>query len=535
MTQDRLLIQNAHVYTVDPQVPHAEAVGIEGSRIRFVGNNEAAATWRTAETKVIDGAGCSLLPGLIDSHFHLLWGSLKLESLQLDAAKDMAHLAELIHAYATDHPDRPWIEGYQLRYTIIPTDRPLDRQWLDQLVPDRPLVIFAFDMHTAWANTEALRRANLLNGRVVPEGNEVVMDRASGMATGELREFSAYEPIRELIPKPSDAEKQRLLKRGLALAAQHGITSVHNMDNRDNQIALYAGLEAAGEMTLRIYLPYDIKPETRLAALPDALTMAQQYRGDFVRGGAVKLFMDGVLESYTALMVDDYADAPGNRGMALYTAEQFNTIAETVDRLGLQIFVHACGEGAVRRTLDGYAHAQQVNGRRDSRHRVEHIETLHPADLHRFAELGVIASMQPLHSPVTRHDAEVWPVRAGEARWPLSFAWQTLRDTGVHIAFGSDWPVVTLDPMYGFYAALNRDPWVDDHPVQRQTIHQTIAGYTHDAAYAEFMESEKGMVRDGMLADLVLFDGDLLTTPAAEITQVRPRMTICNGKIVWEK
>jgi predicted amidohydrolase YtcJ len=535
MHNTSLIIHNAHVYTVDPAQPRAEAVVLQGNRIAFVGRTVDALAQRTPQSTVIDGAGCSLLPGLIDSHFHLLWGSLKLESLQLDGATDLAHLAELIRAYAAAHPDKVWIEGYQLRYTIIPPAAPITRAWLDELVPDRPLLIFAFDMHTAWANTAALRRADLLHGRPLPPGNEIVMDRETGLATGELREFDAYNPVRDLIPKRNSADQRRLLKKGLALAAQHGITSVHNMDNKDNQITLYADLAAAGEMTLRIYVPYDVKPETPLDALADAAAMARQYQGSHVRAGAIKLFMDGVLESYTALLVEEYADAPGNRGMALYSAEHFNAIAAEADRLGLQIFVHACGEGAVRRTLDGYAHARRVNGPRDSRHRIEHIETLHPADLPRFAELGVIASMQPLHSPLTRHDAEVWPVRAGVARWPLSFAWQTLRESGAHLAFGSDWPVVTLDPMQGFYAARNREPWADGHPQQRQTLEQTIASYTRDAAYAEFMEHEKGMIRPGMLADLVLFDRDLFTTPPAEIGQARAQMTICDGQIVWRQ
>ncbi|MCB0183490.1 MAG: amidohydrolase family protein, partial [Caldilineaceae bacterium] len=207
--------------------------------------------------------------------------------------------------------------------------------------------------------------------------------------------------------------------------------------------------------------------------------------------------------------------------------------AVEADRLGLQIFVHACGEGAVRRTLDGYAHARAVNGPRDSRHRVEHIETLHPADLPRFAALGVIASMQPLHSPITRHDAEVWPLRAGEERWPLSFAWQTIRETGAQLAFGSDWPVVTLNPLHGFYAALNREPWVDGHPQQRQNLAQVIDGYTRAAAYAEFMENEKGMIRAGLLADLVLFAEDLFAVQHEEIGRLLPQMTICDGRVVW--
>jgi len=533
-----LLITNAHVYTVDPANPQAEAVAVQGNQIVFVGTAADAQAWRGPQTEVIDAQGCTLLPGLIDSHFHLLWGSLKLDSLQLDAATDLAHMGELLRAYAAANPDRDWLQGFQLRYrTTQQGDRPLDRHFLDALVPDRPVLLFAFDMHTVWANTAALERGGILHGRRLPPGHEIVMDAASGTATGELREPEAYKPIRDLIPEPDEAHQRAMVRQGMALAAQHGITSVHNMDGTAERIALYAALEAAGEMTLRIYVPYDIKPETPLAVIGEAVAWKAQYQGNQVRAGAVKLFMDGVLESTTALMVDDYTGLPGNRGSALYTAEHFNRIAAEADRLGLQIFVHCCGDGAVRRTLDGYAYARQVNETastpRDSRHRVEHIEVIHPADIPRFAELGVIASMQPLHSPVTGQEGEVWQDRAGEARWPLSFAWETLRQAGAKLVWGSDWPVVSLDPMLGFYAALNRQPWVAGHPDQRQRLEDVIAGYTRDAAYAEFQEQRKGMIRMGMLADLVLFSGNLFTTAPAEITSVRPTLTVCDGRIVF--
>jgi predicted amidohydrolase YtcJ len=307
------------------------------------------------------------------------------------------------------------------------------------------------------------------------------------------------------------------------------------MDGWDKAIERCAALEDLGEMTMRLYVPYDVTPETPLAALQEAAAQRQKFQGNYVRGGGIKLFMDGVLESYTALMLDDYADAPGNQGGALFTAEHFNRIAIEADRLGLQIAVHCCGDGAVRRTLDGYQLAQQRNGSHNRRHRVEHIEVIHPDDIGRFAQLGVIASMQPLHSPLAVHSGDVWPERAGEARWPLSFAWQTLRNAGAHLAFGSDWPVVTMNPMLGFHAALNRQLWAADHPDQRQTLAQIIRGYTRDAAYVEFQEAEKGMIRTGMLADLVLLSADLFATPDAEMAQVQPVLTLCDGRVVYQQ
>ncbi|RIK44516.1 MAG: hydrolase [Chloroflexi bacterium] len=528
-----LLITNAAVYTVDDDQPHAEAVAVRGNRIVYVGRASDAAAWRGAKTEVIDAGGRTLLPGLIDSHFHLLWGSLKLADLQLWDAEDMAQLATLIRDHAAANPDQEWIIGSQLRYKAISPDRPLDRHFLDQLVPDRPVYLTAYDGHTVWVNTEALRRGGLLYGRELPSGHEIVMDPATGMATGELREPEAFRSIRELLPKKNDAEKRALLHKGLALCAQHGITSAHNMDTWDDSINLYAALDDLGEMTLRLYVPYDVKPETPLEALQEAAEWKRKFQSSHLRAGAIKCFMDGVLESYTALMVDEYAGAPGNRGSALFTAEHFNRIAAEADRLGLQIAVHCCGDGAVKRTLDGYAHALQRNGRRDSRHRIEHIEVIDSPDIPRFAELGVVASMQPLHSPETVHASDVWPTRAGKARWPYSFAWRTLRDAGAHLAFGSDWPVVTLDPMLGFHTALNRQPWKQGDPDQRQTLAEVIRGYTRDAAYVEFQEHEKGMVRTGMLADLVLLSEDIFATPHEEIAHVRPLLTVCDGRVVY--
>jgi predicted amidohydrolase YtcJ len=530
-----MIITCAQVFTLDPANPQAEAVAIRGSYIVFAGSAADAAAWRGPSTRVIDAQGCTLLPGFIDSHFHLLWGSIELADIQLGQATSLDDLSSAIRHVAGDHPDQSWLVGRGLKYSIAPDNQSLTRHHLDAISADRPMLLFSYDVHTAWANTEALRRANiLLDGETSGPNSEIVRG-ADGMASGELREPGAYDLVFELIPVPNEAKKRAMLQRGLVEAAKVGLTSVHNMDGDLEQLALYAALEDLGELTLRVYCPYSIKPDTPAEALAEAVAMRQGFQNGMARGGCVKFFMDGVIETYTGLLLDDYTGQPGNQGGALFSAEHFTHMAAEADRLGLQIFVHATGDGAVRRALDGFEAVQRQTGRRDGRHRIEHIELVHPDDVARFAELGVVASMQPAHVPLqTPDDPDVWPARVGPERWGRSFAWQTLREAGAKLAFGSDWPVASQNPMTGLHAALNRQPWLPDLSRQRQTLADTLAGYTRDAAYAEFQEHKKGQIKVGMLADLVLLSADLFATPAEEIDQVQPVLTICDGRIVYE-
>ncbi len=528
-----ILITHARCFTADPANPRAEAVAVRGNRIAFVGSANDGEAWRGPRTRVIDAQGCTLMPGFIDSHFHLLMGSIELADAQLGEVKTFGALAGSIRKFAGDHPDRRWLVGRGLPYSILPDAEMLTRHHLDSIVSDRPLVVFAYDTHTAWANTDALRRASLLkDGKTVAPNSQIVLG-PDGLANGELRELGAYRPVLDLIPPPGDAEKRSLLRQGLAQAAAFGVTSVHNMDGDAGQLALYAALEDLGELTLRVVVPYSVKPDTPIEALQEAVAM-HDTSSDLVRGGCVKFFMDGVIESYTALLLDDYAGQPGNRGDANFSAEHFARLASEADRLGLQIFVHAIGDAAVRRTLDGFAAAQRANGcRREAcRHRVEHIELIHADDLPRFAELGVIASMQPLHAPTTAHSSDVWPARVGPARWHRSFAWRSLRESGARLVFGSDWPVVSQNPMRGVHAALNRKPWIEGGVDHRQTLADTLIAYTRDAAYAEFQEYQKGQLRVGMLADMVLLSRDLFAVPVDEIDRVHPVLTMCDGRIV---
>jgi predicted amidohydrolase YtcJ len=525
-----LIITNARVLTLDPARPRAEALAVVGTRIAFVGSRADVERLRGPATRVIDAAGRTLLPGIIDSHYHLQMGSLKLDDIRFEDVRSYDDLVGAVRAYAASHTNKPWLAGYGVNYNVLPVHG-LTRQDLDQIVADRPLLVVAFDLHTAWANTRALELAGLLQGGFCEPGNQIVM-AADGTASGELREPGAYNQVTSLLPRPDEPQIRALLHKGLAEAARYGITSIHNMDGDMAQMTRYLALEDRGELSLRISVPYLVTPDTPLDNLGEALMM-RAAGTELVRGGRVKFFMDGVIESCTALLLDDYADQPGDRGAAIFSAEQFTPLATEADRLGLQIAVHAIGDAAVRRTLDGFAHAQRANGRRDSRHRIEHIELLHPDDLPRFRELGVIASMQPLHAAVSE-PGQPWARRTGVERWSRGFPWQTLRESGAHLVFGSDWPVVTRNPFLGMHVAMARQPWAPGQPRQAQTLEATLAAYTRDAAYAEFQEYVKGQLRAGMLADLALLSSDVEARPIEQLAGMTAALTVCNGQIVYE-
>lgn len=532
-----LIVTNARALTQNPAQPTAEAVAVTEDRIQFVGSEADALALRGPDTVVLDAAGKTLLPGIIDSHFHLLWGSLRLDDIGLEGVQNLDRLRATILSYRDEHPNRPLLRGQGLSYDVLP-DRRLHRTDLDAVVADVPLVLTCFDVHTVWCNTVALEAAGILRGASL-SGGEVVLD-PDGLATGELREFPAMDLVYALFPEPSAAERLRLLRRGVAQASSYGVTSVHNMNGDPDEFALYRTLDEAGELPLRLYVPYRITPEMPVSVVDDAVALQESYRSDKLKAGAFKLFMDGVVESYTAFLTEPYVgtDHVGTRnvGEALFSAEHFSELAVRADRAGLQVAVHAVGDAAVRRALDGFETAQKTNGKRDSRHRIEHIELLHPDDLERFAALGVVASMQPYHC--TRPELGYlpsWLRYVPEGRFNDSFAWRTLRDAGAHLTFGSDWPVVSMNPFLGFDAAVNRQPWGPGLPRQAQSLDETLAAYTRDGAYTEFAEHDKGQLRAGMLADMVLLSEDVTTLPPEELVRLEATLTVCGGQVVFER
>ena len=528
MSSADVIIRNARIFTGDESNPQAEAVAVKGNRLVYVGTNEGAESFKEKATRIIDGQGHTLTAGFIDTHVHLLWGSIWMGSAQLREVRTQEDLKKVLTDFANTSKIDPWVVGRGIRYSIVST-----RQELDEISTDRPIYIGAFDGHTGWANTKALEMAGILNDDERKMANGIIVRDENGLASGELREEDAMNAVLDLVPLPDSNRKRELLKLAIQKFNATGITSVHNMNGDMEELMAYAALEDTGEMNLRVYVPYHVKPEATEEMLAEAGEMAK-VQMDYVRGGAVKFFMDGVWESYTAFNVHPYADEPDVKVEPVFSLEHFTRMASLCDKLGLQVAVHCCGDGAVRQALDGYAAIQQINGKRDSRHRVEHIEVCQPEDMPRFKELGVIASMQTSHAPFSREDDIVWTTRTGPQRWPFSFPWRGLKNAGAHLSLGSDWTVAPFDPMINMYVALNRKKYAPSDPDQRLTLEECILGYTRDAAYVEFMENEKGQVKEGYLADLVLFSHNLFEVKPEEITTAKAVMTMVDGRIVYE-
>lgn len=553
MTVADFIVTNARILTMNQSAPRGEAIAIKGNRILRVGTRQDVEGLKAKHTRVIDAQNKSVIPGIIESHLHIFGGSVELNALMINNISGFERIADSIRQHAKKHPKAALVLAYGAAHTSF-GDEPITRQLLDRIMADRPLALYCFDHHTIWANTAALRHCGLLNGKALPPGNEIVM-ADDGTATGELREPAAYSPIlamtetggREMLglttgenPVPPATAAQRsadkdYLRQGLAYCASLGITSIQNMDGNFYQLELFRDLLDAGELNVRTEIPFHQKSHFEPNRVAEAVEWKHLFHGDMLHAGRVKIFMDGVLESLTALMIEDYPGYPGNRGQPNFSADQFDEVASLADSLGLQISVHAIGDGGVRRTLDGYETARLANGVRDSRHRIEHIELIDKADVPRLKELGVIASLQPIVGlGVPGNPQEPCRSRIARDKLPFAYAWQTLRETGATVAFSSDWPVSPLNPFLGMQSAMTVELIEPGLPSQKQSLLDTLDAFTRASAFCEFREDRKGSLQDGYLADVVILDSDLENTEASQIGAVKPVMTICDGKVIYE-
>jgi len=533
-----IILTNARIYTVNPAHKWAEAVAIRGEQIVAVGDGKQIGIYHGPSTKVIDAGGRLVLPGFTDCHIHFMDGALGLTRVDLNDASSIQEIQKRVKAYADAHPNEPWIQGMGWTYpTFKPSGLP-DKKTLDDVVPDRPVFLQAFDGHSSWANSKALAMAGIDRNTPDPENGKIVRDE-KGEATGALKE-AAGDLVASKIPKPTRAERLDALRKGIHEANKVGLARVHSAGQDFEYLDLYDELRKNGELTLRFYVAYFLDPPgLNSESIAHILWARKQYNDAWIAGGVVKTMLDGVVEAHTAAMLDPYSDDPSTSGKLFWNPDQYKATIAELDKYGLQIFTHAIGDKAVRLALDAYQNAAAVNHTSDARPRIEHIETISAQDIDRFGKLGVVASMQPLHSYPDEDTLGIWSRNIGPERAKRPWVWRSIEDKGGVIAFGSDWPVVTLNPWRGVQTALTRQteegkPEYGFVPQQRLSIEDTIHAYTLGAAFAGRREKTEGSIETGKVADLIVVDRNLFQIEPTEISKTEVLLTMVGGKVVYE-
>jgi len=542
-----VILLHARIYTVNAQQPWAEALAIRDGKILAVGTDGDIAHYRTASTKVIDAKGRLVLPGFTDCHVHFMDGSFSLEQVNVETAKNLEEVQQQIKAYAIAHPNDPWVLGRGWSYPIFPPAGMPDRKQLDAVVPDRPAYIEGYDGHTWWANTKALEAAHITKTTADPPGGTIVRDPSTGEPTGAIKEDAADAMVRRAIPVPSREKKLQTLHMGLKHANELGITRVHVMggvnvgagDVADAE--LLDELRRNNELTVRFYLGYRFDPpEVTTQQLDEIERARQSYHDDWIAAGGVKFFLDGVIETHTAAMLEPYSNAPSLSGTLLWDPDKYKKFVAELDQRGIQIFTHAIGDRAIRLALDAYQNAATKNGTKDARHRVEHIEDPSAADIPRFGQLGVIASMQPLHAYPDDDTLKSWLPAVGPERAVRAWPWRSIQAPGGVLAFGSDWPVVTLSPWPGLQNAVTRQTtegepeggWI---PSESISIADAVKGYTLNAAFAGHREKTEGSLEPGKLADLIMVSQNIFDADSHRLVDTKVIMTMVGGRVVYEQ
>jgi len=523
-----LTVVNARIWTGDARRPWADALAVTDYRITAVGSSAEISKLADGVTRVIDARGMMVVPGFVDAHVHFIDGGFGLSSVQLRDARSPAEFVRRVAAYAATLPAGTWITRGDWDHQNWGGELPR-RDWIDSVTPNNPVWINRLDGHMALANSAALRVAGVT--RATPEivGGAIVRDE-HGDPTGILKD-NAQSLIDQRVPAPTAEQEDRALDAAMRYVAGNGVTSVHNMGSwRD--LAIFERARAAGRFRTRIYAAVPLSTWERLRD-----TVGARGRGDdWLRIGGLKGFVDGSLGSHTAAMLEPFTDAPSDRGLFVNTPEDLYRWISGADRAGLHVIVHAIGDRAIRTQLDIYERVERENGVRDRRFRIEHAQHIGPADIPRFASLGIIASMQPYHAI----DDGRWAEKViGAERAKGTYAFRSLLDNGARLAFGSDWFVAPATPLEGIYAAVTRRTLDDNHPrgwipEQKITVEEALRAYTTGGAYASFEENEKGTLARGKVADFVIIDRDLTRVPSETIREAKIMMTVVGGRVVHD-
>lgn len=523
-----LIIVGGKVWTAEAQQPWAEAVAVHDSRILAVGSRDEIEKLADEGTKVVDAQGGLVVPGFIDAHVHFLDGGLQLSRVQLRGARSREEFVDRLARFARKLQPGEWILGGEWDHTVWGGELPT-RDWIDEVTPDNPVWIDRLDGHMALANSAALAAAGIDDSVEAPAGGSIERD-ASGRMTGLLRD-NAMSLIGPAIPTPTRSQLESAIDAATDYMFANGVTCVAHMGSLE-QLRVLRDVHAKGNLRIRVHAATPLSQWRQL--LDD---IERNGRGDeWLVAGGLKGFVDGSLGSHTAAMLEPFADAPDDTGLMVNTPEDLYEWTSQADAAGLYVMVHAIGDRAIRVQLDIFERVAKENGERDRRFRIEHSQHIHPDDLPRFAQLGVIASMQPYHAIDDGRWAEGL---LGHKRSETTYAFRSLLDSGATLALGSDWSVAPASVIEGIYACATRatidgkqpDGWI---PEQKISAEEALQGYTMGSAYAMFAEDDLGSLRAGKLADVVVLSTDVTKCEPKEIRDAKVLVTIVDGKVVYQ-
>jgi predicted amidohydrolase YtcJ len=532
-----LVILNGKVLTIDSENPSVEAIAIKGETIIAVGSTKKIAEMiENGVTDVIDAHGRLVIPGFNDAHVH--FGPLDPDFIELRYTTDPSVITEKVKAQVAKSKPGELIHGGHWVHELFPDKNWPSKDLIDRVSPDNPVLLERADGHSVLVNSYVIKKSGITRNTPDPFGGEIQKDPVTREPTGILKD-AAMDLIKTGAVKTirSAEEEKEKTWQGYLLAMkearEYGVTSLQNAGWGDFEA--YEKLEKEGELTSRIDIAAPLTGDT--TKLKEYLELAKKYpdEGSWIRFGFLKAFADGSIGSSTALMFEPYSDNPGTSGLAMWPYEELEKMVLIADKMGFQIGIHAIGDKANNWILNAFEKTIEVNGRRDSRHRCEHTQTLQLSDIPRFAQLGVIPSMQPTHCISDKLFCEQ---RVGYERCKGAYAWRSLINAGSMLAFGTDYQVEPLNPMEGLYAAVTRKDRLGGEgegwfPEQKLSMEEAIKYYTLGSAYAQFMNDRKGMIKPGYLADIVIVDKDLLTIPESEIMKTKVDYTIVGGKVVY--
>jgi len=533
-----LALRNGAIYTMDGARSWAETIAIDEGRIVYVGNDAGAKDYIGPQTKVVDLGGRMVLPGMQDVHIHPISGGIEANGCDLNAATTVDEYIAIIKKYAEDHPNEPWIKGGGWAMSSFGPGALARKELIDAIVPDRPVILWSRDGHTTWVNSKALEAAGITKDTKDPPDGRIDRDPKTGEPSGSLQE-GASGLVADKSPPDTDEKRDAGLRYAVKMLNGYGITGVQDASVNQEDLETYRRLEEAGGLSLHVVGSIWWERDQGLEQIESIKKLRSEFTKGRIDASTVKIMQDGVMENYTAVVLEPYKlkDRKDVRGIPMVEPELLKQAVTQLDKDGFQVHFHAIGDGAVRQALDAIEAARTANGDGGHRHHISHIQLIHPDDQPRFRKLGVIANFQPLWAYADAYITNLTLPFVSKETASYMYPIASMEKSGAVVAFGSDWSVSTANPFEEMETAITRmgslgdtkTPWM---PEERIGLPEAIAGFTINAAFTNRDESNTGSLEVGKRANLAVLDRNLFDIPATEISDTKVLLTLFEGKAV---